>query len=104
MFVGFKQLVLYYHRIQQNKLFCMRIHFEKEYFISLVFHRSDKFHDNENNSNAIFVEISPLISYAGEVKILISNKLFRYHFVFFLQNLEFTKGQMLKLPLKIEMK
>ncbi len=28
--------------------------------------RSDKFHDNENT---IFVEISPLISYAGEVRI-----------------------------------
>ncbi|CAF1158903.1 unnamed protein product [Adineta ricciae] len=46
---------------------------------------ADKFHDNENNSNASVVEISPLISYAGE-------------------NLEFTKGQTLKLPLKIEMK
>ncbi|UJR33156.1 hypothetical protein I4U23_020613 [Adineta vaga] len=46
---------------------------------------ADKLHDNENNSNAVVVEISPLISYAGE-------------------NLEFTKGQTLKLPLKIEMK
>jgi len=46
---------------------------------------SDKFHESENSSNAIFVEISPLISYAGE-------------------NLEFTKGQTLKLPLTIEMK
>ncbi|CAF3752011.1 unnamed protein product [Adineta steineri] len=46
---------------------------------------ADKFHDNDSNSNGIFVEISPLISYAGE-------------------NLEFTKGQILQLPLKIEMK
>ncbi|CAF0847423.1 unnamed protein product [Rotaria sordida] len=43
---------------------------------------SDKFHDNENNS---YIEISPLISYAGE-------------------NLEFIKGQILKLPLTIELK
>ncbi|CAF2851897.1 unnamed protein product [Rotaria sp. Silwood2] len=45
---------------------------------------SDKFHDNENHSNTVYVEMSPLISYAGE-------------------NLEFTKDQIFKLPLTIEL-
>jgi hypothetical protein len=47
----------------------MMIYFIKIFFFIFLLNRSDKFHDNENNSNAIFVEISPLISYAGEVKI-----------------------------------
>lgn len=35
--------------------------------------RSDKFNDKESNANGIFVEISPLISYAGEVESMFGN-------------------------------
>ena len=39
--------------------------FPRKLFVIL---RSDKLNDKENNANGIFVEISPLISYAGEVE------------------------------------
>lgn len=46
---------------------------------------ADKLHEQDSNSVNAVVEISPLISYAGE-------------------NLDFTKGQTLKFPVTLEMK
>ena len=46
--------------------------FEEKVILFSFEYRSDKFHDKDNISNAIFVEISPLISYAGEVGNFIS--------------------------------
>lgn len=69
MSAGYKLLELFFQPMQENRSFCKNISVLSSVFKRWTTFRADKLHEQDSNSVNAVVEISPLISYAGEVSL-----------------------------------